>query len=267
MANRGHREKENEVGDLPALWQATAEIGNRLDEHFKQTNRDIQEIQRSITQMNVNLRGVRPQNLHEQQPQLRGVERRGGRRGGRQYAGRRHGPMIEEENSSNSENDDNSSTESDEFAKEAILRANQYERERPQQRTGENRHRSNECPLRKQVDLVEEVGSPTDINSNDELDPNEIEENKMYYERKVCDVIVDNGSIETIIARSLVRNLKLPVEKHPQPYKIGWIKNEGEHKVLDVCEIHFSIEKSYKDSVRCDVVDMDACHLLLGRPW
>ena len=88
--------------------------------------------------MNVNLRGARPQNLHEQQPQLRGVERRGGRRGGRQYAGRRHGPMIEEENSSNSENDDNSSTESDEFAKEAILRANQYERGRPQQSTGEN---------------------------------------------------------------------------------------------------------------------------------
>lgn len=65
----------------------------------------------------------------------------------------------------------------------------------------------------------------------------------------------------------LVKNLRLLVEKHPQPYKIGWLKRGGEHKVLDVCEIQFSIGKSYNDSVRCDVVDMDACHLLLSKPW
>ena len=29
----------------------------------------------------------------------------------------------------------------------------------------------------------------------------------------------------------------------------------------------FSIGKSYKDDVWCDVAHMDACHLLLGRPW
>ena len=28
-----------------------------------------------------------------------------------------------------------------------------------------------------------------------------------------------------------------------------------------------SIEKTYKDEIWCDVVPMDACHLLLGRPW
>ena len=28
-----------------------------------------------------------------------------------------------------------------------------------------------------------------------------------------------------------------------------------------------SIDKFYQDSVTCDVVDMDACHILLGRPW
>lgn len=29
----------------------------------------------------------------------------------------------------------------------------------------------------------------------------------------------------------------------------------------------FSIGKLYKDEVVCDVVNMDACHLLLGLPW
>ena len=29
----------------------------------------------------------------------------------------------------------------------------------------------------------------------------------------------------------------------------------------------FSVGKKYKDSVWCDVVAMDAFHLLLGRPW
>ncbi|KAA0039086.1 Transposon Ty3-G Gag-Pol polyprotein [Cucumis melo var. makuwa] len=123
MENRGDREKENEAETLPALWQAIAKIGNRLDEHFERTNRDIQEIQRSMAQMNANPRGAQPQNRRGQQPR---------------YVGGRHGPIIEEENNRNSENDDNSSTESDEFVEEAILRANWYERERPQQRRGEN---------------------------------------------------------------------------------------------------------------------------------
>ena len=31
--------------------------------------------------------------------------------------------------------------------------------------------------------------------------------------------------------------------------------------------VTFSIRKKYKDEIWCDVVDMDVCHLLLGRPW
>ena len=60
MENRGDREKENEAETLPALWQAIAKIGNRLDEHFERTNRDIQEIQRIMAQMNANPRGAQP---------------------------------------------------------------------------------------------------------------------------------------------------------------------------------------------------------------
>jgi hypothetical protein len=31
--------------------------------------------------------------------------------------------------------------------------------------------------------------------------------------------------------------------------------------------INFFIGKTYKDEIWCDVILMDACHLLLGRPW
>ena len=38
-------------------------------------------------------------------------------------------------------------------------------------------------------------------------------------------------------------------------------------KVNKRCLVEFSIGKNYKDVVVCDIVPMDACHLLLGRPW
>ena len=33
------------------------------------------------------------------------------------------------------------------------------------------------------------------------------------------------------------------------------------------CLISFSLGKNYQDELWCDVVPMDACHILLGRPW
>ncbi|XP_020705501.1 uncharacterized protein LOC110116310 [Dendrobium catenatum] len=37
--------------------------------------------------------------------------------------------------------------------------------------------------------------------------------------------------------------------------------------VTDMCKFAFSIGKHYASEVLCDVVDMDVCHLILGRPW
>lgn len=31
--------------------------------------------------------------------------------------------------------------------------------------------------------------------------------------------------------------------------------------------VNFSISPTCQDAIYCDVVPMDACHLLLGRPW
>ncbi|PON69382.1 hypothetical protein PanWU01x14_088230, partial [Parasponia andersonii] len=41
----------------------------------------------------------------------------------------------------------------------------------------------------------------------------------------------------------------------------------NEVHVTESCRVNFSIGKNYKEEVLCDVLDVDTCHLLLGRPW
>lgn len=65
----------------------------------------------------------------------------------------------------------------------------------------------------------------------------------------------------------MVEKLSLNTEKHPQPYKLSWLHKGNEVRVDKRCLVHFSIVPIYKDEVWCDVIPMDACHLLLGRPW
>ena len=85
--------------------------------------------------------------------------------------------------------------------------------------------------------------------------------------KRVCDIIIDSGSSENIISKVMVTKLGLQARKHSTPYKIGWIKCGAKVKVTEVWHIKFSIEKNYADEVTCDVLEMDACHIILGCPW
>ncbi|XP_074292222.1 uncharacterized protein LOC141619090 [Silene latifolia] len=84
---------------------------------------------------------------------------------------------------------------------------------------------------------------------------------------RVCNLIIDGGSCTNVDSITMVNKLNLVTQDHTNPYKLRWLNKGAEVKVDKQCLVPFSIGKVYKDEVLCDVVPMDACHLLLGRPW
>ncbi|XP_061337074.1 uncharacterized protein LOC133284106, partial [Gastrolobium bilobum] len=83
---------------------------------------------------------------------------------------------------------------------------------------------------------------------------------------KVCTLIIDGGSCTNVASARMVSKLGMETKPHPLPYKLQWLIEDGEVTVSKQVEVNFSIGK-YDDTVLCDVVPMEACHLLLGRPW
>ncbi|XP_034892461.1 uncharacterized protein [Populus alba] len=84
---------------------------------------------------------------------------------------------------------------------------------------------------------------------------------------KICRFIIDSGSCENIVSDEVVRKLHMATESHPRPYKLTWLDKKNDVTVSRRSLVSFSIGTTYKDQIWCDVVSMDACHLLLGRPW
>jgi hypothetical protein len=79
-------------------------------------------------------------------------------------------------------------------------------------------------------------------------------------------VIIDGGSCNNLASSDLIKKLSLPTCPRPHPYHIQWFNDTGKVKVTQMVRVHFSIG-IYSDYADCDVVPMEACSLLLGRPW
>ncbi|XP_024031026.1 uncharacterized protein LOC112094434 [Morus notabilis] len=114
-------------------------------------------------------------------------------------------------------------------------------------------HKSNECPQHRQVNLVGDGGE-------EDYDACGVEEG----ERDETE-LVERGEgerVSYVIQKLLLAPRQVtPTQRHAI-FKTRCTVND---KVCDV--IIDSGRKHYKDEVSCDVVDMDACHVLLGRPW
>ena len=89
---------------------------------------------------------------------------------------------------------------------------------------------------------------------------------KCKVQGKVCDLIIDSGSESNFVSRQLVDELNLDTKPHPHPYKLKWLDNKASRSVSRQCLVNLTLG-TYADEVLCDVLEMEACHLLLGRPW
>nr|KYP43831.1 hypothetical protein KK1_034701 [Cajanus cajan] len=92
----------------------------------------------------------------------------------------------------------------------------------------------------------------------------------MFSFKRPCSPIVDSGSCSNCCSTRFVNKLALTTIPHPQPYKLHWL-NEGEElEVNQQVKVKFSIG-DYKDKYQgwssINVIPMEACHILLGRPW
>lgn len=82
---------------------------------------------------------------------------------------------------------------------------------------------------------------------------------------KVCRVIIDSSSTDNIISEEAIIKLKLKRIPHTNPYKVTWLNKEQHILVGEQAWVEFTRGK-YKDRVLRDILPMDACHLILGRP-
>jgi hypothetical protein len=79
-------------------------------------------------------------------------------------------------------------------------------------------------------------------------------------------MIIDSGSTDNLVSTKMVEKLELKKTAHPNLYKVSWLQKGHQVMVSQQCKVEFKIG-GYKNEILCDVIPMDVCHILLGRPW
>ena len=80
-------------------------------------------------------------------------------------------------------------------------------------------------------------------------------------------LIIDRSSCANFVSLSMIEKLGLQATTHPHPQNIQWLNHSKGLQVNSRCLISLSIRKNHRDELWCDVIPMDACHILLGHPW
>ena len=88
----------------------------------------------------------------------------------------------------------------------------------------------------------------------------------LFISEKVCSLIIDGGSCTNVASDTLVRKLGLATRPLSRTFRLEWLNETGEQYLKEQVTIPLTIGR-YEDEVVCNVLPMDACHVLLGRPW
>ena len=83
---------------------------------------------------------------------------------------------------------------------------------------------------------------------------------------KTCLIVIDTGSCTNVASAGWVSKLGLQVEQHPKPYALHWLSPQGAVHIHKQVRVPLTLG-DYTDEIMCDVVPMEATHLILGRPW
>lgn len=85
---------------------------------------------------------------------------------------------------------------------------------------------------------------------------------------KVCNVIIDSGSSENFISKIVAALNRSQGGSSPESLQ-DWLGEKGwwSPSKWNECTIPHSIGSGYKDQIVYDVLEMDVCHILLGRAW
>ncbi|XP_074266785.1 uncharacterized protein LOC141590070 [Silene latifolia] len=95
---------------------------------------------------------------------------------------------------------------------------------------------------------------------------NQIFHTKCQVKDKWCSLIIDGGSCTNVASTKMVDKLGLDTIPHPKPYALHWLDDGNKVKVTKQVKVALTMG-SYDDNILCDLVPMDACYILLGRPW
>ena len=104
------------------------------------------------------------------------------------------------------------------------------------------------------------------MQSQDDTQRENIFHTRCIINGKLCSLIVDGGSCTNVVSSRLVSKLTLDTKSHPRLYILQWLSEDEEVKITQLVEVCLTIER-YNDKMLCDVVPMEATHIILGRPW
>ena len=61
--------------------------------------------------------------------------------------------------------------------------------------------------------------------------------------------------------------MNLETIPHPKPYPLGWVSDNEKLQVSRKCKLKFANTANFIDEVELDVVPLDICGIVLGRPY